>query len=260
MEIISSSENNKIKNLIKLQEKSRERKKQELFVIDGLREIKEALKGGIIIEEVFVCPDIVGENFSDFSDIKTFYVSENIYRKISYKEKPAGVLAVAQSKSLELASLKMNKNPLLVILEAVEKPGNLGAIVRSAYAAGVDAIILNDEQTDIYNPNVIRASEGLIFRLPVIIANRENTIKFLHEKNIKILAAALGGAKNYVAANFKEPSAILLGTEATGLSKEWLDEADETIKIPMKGGIDSLNVSVSAAILIFEAWRQRDFA
>jgi len=260
MEIISSEENNRIKNLIKLQEKSRERKKQELFVIDGLREIREAIKGGIIISEMFICPEIVGGEFSELSDVKTFYVSESVYKKISYKEKPAGVLAVAQVMARELASLKLSKNPLLVILEAVEKPGNLGAIVRSAYAAGADAIILNDEQTDIYNPNVIRASEGLIFRLPVIITGRENTIKFLHEKNIKILAAALGGAKNYVEVNFKEPAAILLGTEAIGLSKEWLNEADEIIKIPMKAGIDSLNVSVSAAILIFEAWRQRDFA
>jgi len=260
MEIISSDQNIRIKNLVKLQEKSRERKKQGLFVIDGLREIKEALKGGIIIEEVFVCPDIVGENFSDFSDVKTSYVSESVYKKISYKEKPAGVLAVAKPKALELTSLKMRKNPLLVILEAVEKPGNLGAIVRSAYAAGVDVIILNDEQTDIYNPNVIRASEGLIFRLPVIICNRENAIKFLSEQKIKVFAAALVGAKNYVEADFKEASALLLGTEATGLSKEWLEASHEIIKIPMKAGIDSLNVSVSAAILIFEAWRQRDFS
>jgi TrmH family RNA methyltransferase len=260
MEIISSDQNIRIKNLVKLQEKSRERKKQGLFVIDGLREINEALKGGLIIEEVFVCPDIVGENFSDFSDVKTSYVSESVYKKISYKEKPAGVLAVAKPKVLELESLKMRKNPLLVILEAVEKPGNLGAIVRSAYAAGVDAIILNDDQTDIYNPNVIRASEGLIFRLPVIICNRENAIKFLSKQKIKVFAAALVGAKNYVDVSLTKGSAILLGTEATGLSQEWLEASDEIIKIPMKAGIDSLNVSVSAAILIFEAWRQRDFS
>jgi len=142
----------------------------------------------------------------------------------------------------------------------VEKPGNLGAIVRSAYAAGVDAIIINDEQTDIYNPNVVRASEGLIFRLPAIVASRENTIKFIQENQIKVFAAALIGAKNYIDADYKESSAILLGTEATGLSEDWLKAANEIIKIPMKSGIDSLNVSVSAAILIFEAWKQRDFS
>jgi len=260
MEIISSEQNDRVKNIVKLQEKSRERKKQGLFIIDGLREIQEALKGGVILEEIFICPEIVGEEIKDFSDVKTSYVSEAVYKKISYKEKAVGVLAVAKPKILELETLKLKKNPLIVILEAVEKPGNLGAIVRSAYAAGVDAIIVNDEQTDIYNPNVVRASEGLIFRLPVIVASRENTIKFTKENKIKVFAAALIGAKNYVEANYQEASAILLGTEATGLSKKWLEAADEIIKIPMKPGIDSLNVSVSAAILIFEAWKQRDFS
>jgi rRNA methylases len=260
MEIISSEQNIRIKNIVKLQEKSRERKKQGLFIIDGLREIKEALNGGIIIDELFICPEIVGEDFTDFSDIKTSYVSEAVYKKISYKEKAAGVLAVARPQILELEALKLKTKPLIVILEAVEKPGNLGAIVRSAYAAGVDAIIINDEQTDIYNPNIIRASEGLIFRLPVIIASREDTIKFVNDKEIKVFAAALIGAKNYTESDYKEASAILLGTEATGLSEAWLKAADEIIKIPMKPGIDSLNVSVSAAILIFEAWKQRDFS
>ena len=260
MEIISSEQNIRIKNVVKLQEKSRERKKQGLFIIDGLREIKEALNGGIIIDELFVCPEIVGEDFNDFSDIKTSYVSEAVYNKISYKEKAAGVLAVARPKILELETLKLKTKPLIVILEAVEKPGNLGAIVRSAYAAGVDAIVINDEQTDIYNPNVVRASEGLIFRLPVIVASREETIKFIKAKEIKVFAAALIGAKNYIETDYKEASAILLGTEATGLSEAWLKAADEIIKIPMKPGIDSLNVSVSAAILIFEAWKQRDFS
>ena len=260
MEIISSEQNIRIKNIVKLQEKSRERKKQGLFIIDGLREIQEALKGGVVIEEIFICPEIIGEELKDFSDIKTSYVSETVYKKISYKEKPAGVLAMARPRTLELETLKLKNNTLIVILEAVEKPGNLGAIVRSAYAAGVDAVIINDEQTDIYNPNVVRASEGLIFRLPVIVADRESTIKFTKKNKIKVFAAALIGAKNYVEANYQEASAILLGTEATGLSKEWLKEADEIIKIPMKPGIDSLNVSVSAAILIFEAWKQRDFS
>jgi TrmH family RNA methyltransferase len=223
-------------------------------------EIKEALNGAVFVEEVFICPEIVGENFKDFSDIKTFYVSESVYNKISYKKKAAGWLAVARSQTLELETLKLKNNPLIVILEAVEKPGNLGAIVRSAYSAGVDAVIINNEQTDIYNPNVIRASEGLIFRLPVIVSSRENTINFLKKNKIKVLAAALIGAKNYVEASYKEASAILLGTEATGLSKDWLKAADEIIKIPMKPGVDSLNVSVSAAILIFEAWKQRDFS
>lgn len=260
MEIISSEQNIKIKNILRLQEKKRERKKQNLFIIDGLREIKEALNGGIVIEEVFICPEIIKDDLDVFSNCKISYVSQAVYQKICYKEKPAGVLAVARSRGLELGDLILRKKPLLVILESVEKPGNLGAIARSAYAAGVDAIIINNEQTDIYNPNVIRASEGLIFKIPIVIASYENTAEFLLDKNIKVFAAALTGTKNYVEANFKESSAILLGSEANGLSSNWLKHSNDIIKIPMKAGIDSLNVSVSAAILIFEAWKQRDFS
>jgi len=259
MEIISSEQNPKIKNLIKLQEKNHERKKQGIFIIDGLREIKEALKGGVNIEEIFICPQIIKVSIPEFYNLKISLVSESVYKKVCYKEKPDGALAVAQINKLELTTLNLKNKPLLVILEAVEKPGNLGAIIRSAYASGVSAIIINDEQTDIYNPNVIRASEGFVFKMPIIIANCKDTVDFLKRNKVKIFAAALGGLKKYTDVNFKEASAILLGTEATGLSKEWLELADEIIKIPMKPGIDSLNVSVSAAILMFEAWKQRDF-
>lgn len=259
MEIISSEQNSKIKNLIKLQEKNHERKKQGVFIIDGLREIKEALSGGINIEEIFVCPQIIKTEISEFSNFKVSLVSEAVYKKVCYKEKPDGALAVAQVNKLALTTLNLKNKPLLVILEAVEKPGNLGAIIRSAYASGVSAIIINNEQTDIYNPNVIRASEGFVFKVPIIIANCKDTADFLKKNKVKIFAAALGGLKKYTDVDFKEASAILLGTEATGLSKEWLELANEIIKIPMKPGIDSLNVSVSAAILMFEAWKQRDF-
>ena len=260
METILSEQNSRIKNIIKLQDKSRERKKQGLFIIDGLREVQEALNGGVVIEEIFICPEIIGDKKLSFANTKTSYVSEAVYKKISYKEKAVGVLAVAHSYHPGLETLKLKKNPLLVILEAVEKPGNLGAIIRSAYAAGVDALIINDEQTDIYNPNVIRSSEGLIFKLPIIVASRKDTSSFLRKNQVNVLAAALIGAKTYSEVDYKKGVAILLGTEATGLSKEWIKEADEIIKIPMKPGIDSLNVSVSAAILIFEAWKQRDFS
>jgi len=260
MEIISSTQNPKIKNLVKLQEKSRERKKQGVFIIDGQREIKEALKGGIIIEEIFICPEIIKTAAPEFSSIKITPISAAVYKKICYKEKPDGTLAIAKINQSELTGLNLKNKSLLVILEAVEKPGNLGAIIRTAYAAGVDALIINDGQTDIYNPNVIRASEGFIFKIPVIISSRVDTLNFLKKNKVKIFAAALTGSKIYTKANFKESTAIILGTEATGLSKEWLAVADEIIKIPMKPEIDSLNVSVSAAILMFEAWKQRDFA
>ena len=255
MEIISSEQNAHVKQIIKLIEKSRERKKSGLFIIDGLRECQEAVNGGIIIEEFFICPELCEKQFN----IKTTLVTADIFKKICYKEKPDGCLAVAHERKINIAELKLKDNPLLVVLEAVEKPGNLGAIIRSSYAAGVDAIIINDEQTDIYNPNVIRASQGLIFKMPIIVANTKETLDFLQANNIKSYAAALGGDKKHTDINFKFSSAIVLGTEADGLSKKWLEGADNLVKIPMKSGIDSLNVSVSAAILIFEAWRQRDF-
>lgn len=256
MEIISSEQNTHVKQLLKLIEKSRERKKQGLFIIDGLRECREAIKGGIIIEEFFICPELCQEKFNT----KTTLVTADIFKKICYKEKPDGCLAIAQARKVELTELKLREKPLLIILEAVEKPGNLGAIIRSSYAAGVDAIIINDEQTDIYNPNVIRASQGLLFKIPVIVNSFSETRDFLRANNIKSLAAALGGETRYTDVNFKEGVAIILGTEAEGLSEKWLKEADKVIKIPMKSGIDSLNVSVSAAIFIFEAWRQRNFS
>jgi TrmH family RNA methyltransferase len=255
MEIITSDQNIRVKKLLKLKEKSRERKKTGLFLIDGAREIKEAIAGGLIIEELYICSELSNENFN----LETTELSLEIFKKVCYKEKPDGCLAVASRPDLGIESLIVKNKPLIVVLEAVEKPGNLGAIVRSAYAAGVDAIIINDEQTDIYNPNVIRASQGLLFKIPIITASLDQTLNFCKNNNIKMFGAALGGTKIYTETDFKSASAIILGTEADGLSDNWLNGADELVKIPMKPGIDSLNVSVSAAILIFEAWRQRGF-
>jgi TrmH family RNA methyltransferase len=157
-----------------------------------------------------------------------------------------------------LDKIKLSNNPLLVILEAVEKPGNLGAIIRTSYAAGVDAIIINDNQTDIYNPNVIRASEGFIFNKPIVIASVEETADWLRNNKILSYAAATTGKNNYTKEKLSEPAAIILGSEAYGLSDKWLKRADKLIKIPMEKGIDSLNVSVSGAIIIYEALRQRE--
>lgn len=258
MEIISSEQNQKIKDLIKLKEKSRHRKNSGFFVVDGLREIREALLGGFIIKELFICPGIFKKKV-DFKIEKITQVSESIYKKISYKEKPEGILALAEHKTKHLGEFNLGKKSLILILEAVEKPGNLGAIIRSAYAVGVDLIIINDEKTDIYNPNVIRASEGLLFKTPIISANFQETKEFLDKNKTKTVATSLSGGKNHTEINYQEAVAIVLGTESSGLSDKWLKAANEVVKIPMKAGIDSLNVSVSAAILIFEAWRQRGF-
>ncbi len=258
MEIISSEQNQKIKNLIKLREKSRDRKKLGLFVVDGLREIKEVIAGGFVIEELFICSNFFKKEL-DFKVEKIVNVSDLVYKKISYKEKPEGILALVKTQTKNIDEIKLDQNSLILVLEAVEKPGNLGAIIRSAYAVGVDLIIINDEQTDIYNPNVIRASEGLLFKIPIISSNFKETQKFLDKNKIKTVATSLGGGKNHTEINYQEAVAIILGTESNGLSGKWLKAANEVVNIPMKPGIDSLNVSVSAAILIFEAWRQRGF-
>lgn len=255
MEIITSEQNIRIKNLLKLKEKSRDRKKQGLFLIDGAREIKEAITAGFVIKELYLCKELSQEEYNQ----ESFFVSLEIFKKICYKEKPEGCLAVACRRDLELDDLKISKQPLVVVLEGVEKPGNLGAIVRSSYAAGVDLIVVNDEQTDIYNPNVIRASQGLIFKLAVVVTSFEKTVNYFKNKKIKIIATSIKATKKHTEINFKKGSAIILGTEADGLSDKWIEVADELLRIPMKSGMDSLNVSVSAAILIFEAWRQRDF-
>lgn len=258
---INSSENKKIKELIRLR-KSGERRQSGLIIIDGRREIETALKAGVEAVELFYSPSLITaqeEGIDDLAleDSKITEVSANIFQKICYKENPDGFLLLAKKPDWALNDIKLKKAPLLIVLEAVEKPGNLGAIIRTAYAAGADAVIINSSQTDIYNPNVIRASEGFVFMVPVISADTAETINWLKKHKIKSLAAATSGSKTYTQANLKGPVAIILGSEADGLSANWLKAADRLIKIPMQKGIDSLNVSVAGAIIAFEALRQR---
>jgi len=260
MNIINSVNNQKIKDLAKLQ-KAGERRARGLFIIDGAREIGLAIKSGTEILELFYSPELIKKEVSDFFGLerdRITEVSEAVFKKICYKESPDGYLAIAKTKTMKLGQIKLSKNPLIIVLEAVEKPGNLGAILRTAYAAGADAIIINSNQTDIYNPNVIRASEGFIFNKPVVTASVEETLEWLTDNSILSYAAATTGKNNYTKEKMNMPIAIILGSEADGLSEKWLKKANKLIKIPMKKGIDSLNVSVSAAILIYEVLRQRE--
>lgn len=260
MNLINSLNNQKIKDLVKLQ-KASERKAQQLIIIDGAREIGLAKKSGVELVELFYCPALVKKEVKDFFGLdheKITEITEAVFKKICYKENPDGYFALVKMKLIGLDKIKLSSNPLLVILEAVEKPGNLGAIIRTAYAAGVDAIIINDSQTDIYNPNVIRASEGFIFNKPIITASVEETADWLRSNKILSYAAATTGKNNYTKEKLSKPAAIILGSEAYGLSDKWLKRADKLIKIPMEKGIDSLNVSVSGAIIIYEALRQRE--
>lgn len=256
MELISSLQNEKIKNIVKLRETSRERKKQALFLIEGRREISLAAKAGVEIENIFYCFDYAkGKN--KIGAEKIIDVSKNVFDKISYRENPDGFLAVAEFVELKLENVKLSHNPLIIILEAVEKPGNLGAILRTSDAAGVDAVIVNDLKTDIYNPNVIRASQGAVFTVPVVLSSFEKTAEFCEKNKIKTFAAAPAAKKQYIEMNYSRGCAVVMGAEDKGLSEKWIKSADENIKIKMSGKIDSLNVSVSAAIILFEILRQR---
>ena len=263
-ESINSPSNPRIRNIIKLQANSRERRSQNLFVIEGYREINRAMASGIIIRELYVSPELdrqgrSGEILSTGNNILMTHVSENAFSRIAYREGSDGLIALAEPGNLSLENLKLSSNPLILILESVEKPGNLGAIMRTADAAAIDAVIVCDPLVDIYNPNVIRSGVGCIFTRQVVTCTSSEAISWLKNKGIKIFAAALADkAVNYNQVDFKGPTAIVMGTEATGLSNEWLSKSDSQIIIPMRGIADSLNVSTSAAVLVFEAVRQRD--
>lgn len=262
VEIITSAQNPKIKDLLALQEKSKERRKKGLFVVEGRRELLHCVEAGYEPYAVFYCPDIISN--ADFDavvencDCNYYEIPQHLYDKVAYRGGTEGVIAELHCKEMNLESLKLKENPLVVILESVEKPGNLGAVLRSADASGVDAVIVCDPLTDMYNPNLIRSSIGAIFTVPVATATSEETIKWLKDNNIKIYTAQLQDSEWYYDTDMKGATAIVMGTEAAGLTTAWRKAADAHIKIPMLGKLDSLNVSVSAAILMFEAVRQRN--
>ena len=270
IETITSAQNQKIKDLLALQEKSKERRKKGLFVVEGRRELLHCIEAGYEPFTLFFCPEIISQydrqeiesavmNDHDCKRLPSVIeIPQHLYDKVAYRGGTEGVIAELHCKDMSLDSLKVKENPIVVVLEAVEKPGNLGAILRSADAAGADAVIVCDPLTDMYNPNLIRSSIGAIFTVPVAVASSEDTIKWLKDNNIKIYTAQLQDSEWYYDTDMKGGSAIVMGTEATGLTDAWRKAADAHIKIPMLGRLDSLNVSVSAAILLYEAVRQRN--
>lgn len=252
MEVISSLQNERIKKVVKLIEKASERKAQDLIVIEGEREIKLAADSGLEITTLFVCKEL-SKRQMETSDIS---VSKEVFAKIAYRENSDGLLALAKPKKISLDKIKLSKIPLIIILESVEKPGNLGAILRTADAAHVDAVLICDPKTDIYNPNVIRASIGTLFTNQVCVAESDEVMTWLKKNSITPYAAALTATKNYMDVALEKSCAIVMGTEADGLTEKWLTGAEQ-IKIPMLGKIDSLNVSTSCAVIVFEAVRKR---
>ena len=263
MKEITSPQNTYIKQLVQLKDKPRERKKTGTFLIEGEREISLALKGGYELETVLFYPELFSEEkLNDFAPhpFDTIEISKDVYQKLAYRDTTEGVLAVAKSKENDLTDLKFDKeNPLVLVAEAPEKPGNIGAILRTADAANVDAVIIANPKTDLYNPNIIRSSVGCVFTNTIATGTTTEIIAFLKANNFNMYCAALQASVNYHTQDFTKPTAIIVGTEATGLSNEWLENATQNIIIPMQGEIDSMNVSVAAGILIFEAKRQRDF-
>jgi TrmH family RNA methyltransferase len=262
---ISSIHNPGIKNLLQLTEKSRIRKQQKLFIIEGGREISRALDSGFQLESCYFYPEILTKDSRNVlnslpKDVRLFEVSQAVYSKIAYRENVDGLVVIAKMRDRKPEDLNLNDNPLILILETVEKPGNLGAILRTADAAGLDAVFICDSQTDIYNPNVVRSSLGCLFSNQIVHCESPQAITFLKEKSIRIFAAALQNSVNYHHEDFTAGTAFVMGSEADGLTEIWRKEADRIIQIPMSGIADSLNVSVSAGILVFEAVRQRSIA
>ena len=259
-EKITSTQNPKIKRLQALQQKSSERRQSGLFVVEGRRELMHCIETGFTIDTVFWCPAVEGgtEPLPSWpSDTRLYEISKEVYEKVAYRGSTEGVIAEVRTRQLTLEELLLPERPLIVVVERVEKPGNLGAILRSADAAGVDAVIVCDPLTDLYNPNLVRSSVGAVFSVPCVACSSEACITFLKAHGIQILTAQLQDSELYYDTDMRRATAIVMGTEATGLTDAWRQAADAHIRIPMLGRVDSLNVSVSAAILMFEAVRQR---
>ncbi len=263
MEKITSLQNKRIKNIKLLSEKSAARKDQQLFVVEGLKECLMAMQGGYDFVEIYFHErHTLNELYTHFNadkQVEIFELTEAVFSKVAYREGTSEVIALLKMKAHTLDQLQLSKVPLLVALESVEKPGNLGAITRTLDAAGADAVIVCDPRTDIYNPNVIRNSVGTIFLKQVAVTSNQALLNWLHKHQIKSYAAALTAKHYYHESALAQPSIFIFGTESHGLSNFWLDHADDQIKIPMLGANDSLNVSNSVAIILYEAKRQRNF-
>ncbi len=263
MKKITSRQNSFIKYLSSLQKKSSLRKKEGKFIIEGKREILLAHKKGYDIESILYNPEII--NYEQIQELlgsrkyegEVIEISQEVYEKLAYRDSTEGIIALARSRNHDLNSIKLTTNPLILIAENIEKPGNIGAMIRTADAAGIDAFILANPITDIYNPNIIRSSLGGVFTVQIGMGITNEVLAWLKKQNIRLFSATLQDSVPYYEINMTLPTAIAVGSEAQGLSQPFRQQAEKNILIPMRGELDSLNVSVSAAILVFEAVRQR---
>jgi len=265
-EVITSTKNNRVKTLVKLRQKKLLREKLGQFLIEGYKELSEALKSGVKVIELYHCPTFFRDDSyialledAEAKGANVVEVTEDVFKKISHREGPDGLLGIGETWTLKLEDLKLSKNPVIMIVERMEKPGNLGNVIRSAEAAGADALIVSEPMVDVFNPNVVRASLGMVFSLPIAVSDNESVLKFLEENKITAFAATPHAESIYWDADMSGPAAILVGTEKGGLSDFWMKrDSVQRIKIPLEGKQgDSLNASVASALMLYEALRQR---
>jgi len=263
MQEITSTNNAKVRYLLQLKKKSSVRKEFGEFVIEGKREIVAALKNGYRLKSLYFCPDFISEkdllDISNQFNVQTIFYrfAPHVYRKVAYRDSTEGIIALAETKTHELEKLKLKENPMILVAESIEKPGNVGAMLRSVDGSGADALILVNPVVDIYNPNLIRASIGTVFSTQTAVTDMEGLKNFINQHGINLYAATLQNNNLYHKENFKDAVAIAVGAEDKGLTDEMRNLAKKQVYIPMNGQTDSLNVSVSAAILLYEAVRQR---
>ena len=262
-EKISSLQNPRVKQLVRLRER-RTRDDAGQFLIEGYREVRRALEKQVRLAELYFCPDwFLGGNEAALlaqaqaAGAQLFELAKEAFAKVSYRDRPDGLLAVAPQWRRGLADLGLAPQPFLLVVESIEKPGNLGTILRSADAAGVDAVIVCDAVTDLFNPNVVRSSTGVLFSVPVVVADSAAVLAWLREKGIRVVATTPDTPHLYTRADLTGPLALVMGSEQYGLSKFWLGEANQLVRIPMAGQADSLNVAMATIITLFEAVRQR---
>ena len=269
--LLTSLHNARIKNILKLNNR-RQRDAQKLTVVEGVREINRALDCGIVPREAYICPELVAteegtavwqqlESLEKQGRMALFTVTPDLFAKVAYRGQSGGILIVIPYLTHSLSELSVGSSPLLLIIDGSEKPGNLGAILRTADAAGVAAVVVTSQPggsgTDVHNPNVMRASLGALFSLPVIEVEQAELLSWLRRHQIQIAAVTPDGERPYTETNLQGPLALVMGSEAFGVNQQWLAEADIRLKIPMWGIVDSLNLSVATAVVVFEAVRQR---
>jgi len=257
---ITSLQNPRVKQIVKLRDDKKQRQRDGLMLVEGYDEISLALAAGYFPRTLLIAPELAAARDHEIKNVTTeiLTVSLAVFEKLSYRENPDGWLGVFPIPRVSLDDLKLSESPLIIIAESVEKPGNLGAILRTADATHVDAVLVCDPRVDAYSPNVVRASRGTIFTVPVVETKSAQALVYLQQRGIRILAATPSAEAEYTRQDLRGPLAVAVGTEDEGLSEFWMSQADVKAKIPMKGKVNSLNVSIATALIVYEAVRQRN--